>query len=191
MSFLVRTRSSSDDATSGVFVQIMKSASSADVANRTSIHPNFQARTGSQANLSESRFVFSESKPLLMVPILTQEEKREYAVDESEKIFIRKYLTNTEWLVLQREYFVLDGAMRRLLSFAFGTCLCFLNKLITLLRTRRDSSDLYFRMLLPSTPPNVMLHFIIEANQHDGALYWLVMNSSFVLDYITSTIHFS
>ena len=111
MSFLVRT--SIDDATSGVFVQVMKSA---DVANRTSIHPNFQTRTGSLANLPESRFVFSESKPLLMVPILTQKEEREYAVDE--KIFIRKYLTNPEWLV-QREYWVLDGAMRRLLCIRY------------------------------------------------------------------------
>jgi hypothetical protein len=113
MSFLVRT--DIDDVTSDVFVQIMASA---DVAGLTSIHPNIQPRASSQANMTESRFVFIESKPFLMVPILTPEEEREYAVDE--KTFIRKYFTNPEWL-LQRKYFVLDGAMRRFLCIRYAS----------------------------------------------------------------------
>ena len=124
MSFLVRT--DSDDATSDVFVQLMKSA---DVAGLTSIHPNIQTRAASQANMYESRFVFVKSKPLLLVPILTHEEEREYAVDE--KAFIRKYLTNPEWL-LQRKYLVLDGAMRRFLCIRYAPlfvsvyCTCYI-----------------------------------------------------------------
>ena len=121
MTFIVRT--DIEDPTSDVFVHIIKSA---DVAGLTSVHPNFQARAMMrQSNLPESRFVFIESKPLLMMPILTHEEEHEYAVDE--KTFVRKYLTNTEWL-FQRKYLVLDGAMRRLLCIryvpVFIDCTC-------------------------------------------------------------------
>ena len=160
MSFLVRT--DIDDATSDVFVQMMKSA---DVAGLTTIHPNIQARITSQANMTESRFVFIESKPLLMVPILTPGEEREYAADE--KVFIRKYLTNPEWL-LQRKYLVLDGAMRRFLCIRYALCLCLFIVPVTFFAHIRDSSDLYFRMLLPNTPPSVMLQFISEANNQDA-----------------------
>ena len=70
MTFIVRT--DIDNPTSDVYVHIIKSA---DVAGLTSVHPNFQVRA-MQANLPESRFVFIESKPLLMMPILTPEEER-------------------------------------------------------------------------------------------------------------------
>ena len=105
--------SHSYDGHSYPVVQIMRAA---DLVTQTSIHPQIQVRRPSfLQHWEQKRFEFNHSYPILMVPILTPEEEREYAVDET--TFNRNF-TNPDWL-LRREYWVLDGAMRRLLCIRY------------------------------------------------------------------------